>query len=60
MKKIPKINSNAYGWKWILLSVLIGGVLPLLIRLITGKFLWQLCVAGRRGDMLKRSTEFRH
>ena len=46
MKKIPKINSNAYGWKRILLSVLIGGALPLLIRLITGKFLWQLCVAG--------------
>ncbi|MGN1112667.1 MAG: hypothetical protein ACI4RP_05630 [Acutalibacteraceae bacterium] len=48
MKKpiIPKINSIHFGGKWIGLALLIGGVIPFVIRLLFNIFLWELCVIG--------------
>lgn len=48
MKKliIPKINSIHFGGKWIGISFLVGGIIPLSIWLIFHIFLWELCVIG--------------
>ena len=48
MKKpaIPKINSIHFGAKWIGVSFLIGGVIPLIIWLLFHIFLWGFCVIG--------------
>ena len=48
MKKplIPKINSIHFGGLWIAIGVGVGGVLPLLIWLISRRFVWPLCALG--------------
>ena len=48
MKKplIPKINSIHFGGLWIAIGIGIGGVLPLLIWLISRRFVWPLCALG--------------
>ena len=43
---IPKINSINIGGKWIGIALLIGGVIPFVIWLVSRKFLWEFCVAG--------------
>ena len=45
-KRKAKINSIHFGGQWIMAGVIVGGVLPALIYLAAGVFLWQLCVAG--------------
>lgn len=46
MKRIPKIHSHSYGGAWILAGLVVGGLIPLVIRLVTGRFFWQFCIAG--------------
>ena len=48
MKKprIPKINSIHFGGLWIAVGIGVGGVLPLLIWLISSRFVWPLCALG--------------
>ena len=44
--RIPKINSIHFGAKWIAISLVIGLLLPAVIRIITGVFYWGLSIAG--------------
>ena len=44
-----KINSIHFGLPWIGLSLLVGLVIPLMVRLFTGLFPWPLSVAGGAG-----------
>ena len=44
-----KINSIHFGLPWIGLSLLVGLVIPLMVRLFTGVFPWPLSVAGGEG-----------
>ncbi|MGN0907655.1 MAG: hypothetical protein ACI4NM_10940 [Bullifex sp.] len=44
-----KINSLHFGLPWIGISLFVGLVIPLVIRSITGKFLWLLSAAGGIG-----------
>ncbi|SEK64890.1 hypothetical protein [Ruminococcus albus] len=44
--RIPKINSLDFGAKWIAVSLVIGLLLPAVIRIITGVFCWGLCIIG--------------
>ena len=44
-----KINSIHFGLPWIGLSLLVGLVIPLMVRLFTGVFPWPLSVAGGAG-----------
>ena len=44
--RIPKINSLHFGAKWIAVSLVIGLLLPAVIRIITGVFCWGLCIIG--------------
>ena len=48
MKKprIPKINSIHFGGLWLAVGLGVGGVLPLLIYLISRRFIWPLCALG--------------
>ena len=46
MKMLPKINSIHFGGQWILASILVGMILPLLIWIFTGRFIWLLCIIG--------------
>ena len=43
---IPKINSLHFGGLWIAIGVGVGGVLPLLIYLISRRLVWPLCALG--------------
>jgi hypothetical protein len=45
-KPIPKINTFAYGGRWIAAGLIIGIVLPLILRLVLGRILWPLVIAG--------------
>lgn len=45
-RRIPKINTIHYGGKWIAAGILTGGVLPGIIWLASGIWLWGLCIAG--------------
>lgn len=44
-----KINSLHFGLPWIGLSLLVGLVIPLIVRLITGVFPWPMAIAGGAG-----------
>ena len=44
-----KINSIHFGLPWIGISLLVGLVIPPMIRLFTGVFPWPLSVAGGAG-----------
>ena len=44
-----KINSIHFRLPWIGLSLLVGLVIPLMVRLFTGVFPWPLSVAGGTG-----------
>ena len=44
-----KINSIHFGLPWIGISLLVGLVIPLMVRLFTGVFPWPLFVAGGAG-----------
>ena len=44
--RIPKINSLHFGAKWIAVSLVIGLLLPVVIRIITGVFYWGLSIIG--------------
>ena len=44
--RIPKINSIHFGAAWILLSLVVGLLLPAVIRIITGIFYWKMCIIG--------------
>ena len=44
-----KINSLHFGLPWIGVSLLVGLVILLVLRSVTGKFLWLLSVAGGTG-----------
>lgn len=44
--RIPKINSIHYGGRWIGVGIFTGGVLPVFFFLVTGVWLWGLCIAG--------------
>lgn len=45
-RHIPKINTIHYGGKWIAAGILTGGILPGLFWLLSGVWLWGLCIAG--------------
>ena len=47
--RIPKINSNSYGGKWIAVSFLIGVVIPLILWLVFGKVYWIFVILGGLG-----------
>lgn len=47
--RIPKINSNSYGGKWIAVSFLIGAVIPLILWLVFGKVYWIFVILGGLG-----------
>ena len=44
--RIPKINSVHFGAKWIVISLVIGLLLPAVIWIITGVFYWGLSIIG--------------
>ncbi|MDD7536805.1 MAG: hypothetical protein SPK48_09305 [Bullifex sp.] len=44
-----KINSIHFGLPWIGISLLVGLVIPFMVRLFTGVFPWPLSVAGGAG-----------
>ena len=44
--RIPKINSVHFGAKWIVISLVIGLILPAVIRIFTGVFYWRLSIIG--------------
>ena len=48
MKKpvTAKINSIRFGGRWIGIGILTGTVVPLAVWLLSGVFLWGLCIAG--------------
>lgn len=48
MKKpvTAKINSIRFGGRWIGTGILTGAVVPLAVWLLSGVFLWGLCIAG--------------
>lgn len=43
---MPKINSNHFGAIWIVISLVIGILLPAVIRLTTDVFYWELSIIG--------------
>lgn len=47
--KIPKINSNSFGGKWIALSFLVGAVIPLILWFVFGKVYWIFVILGCLG-----------
>ena len=47
--RIPKINSNSYGGKWIALSFLVGVVTPLILWFVFGKVYWIFVILGGLG-----------
>ena len=47
--RVPKINSNSYGGKWIAVSFLIGAVIPLILWLVFGKVYWIFVILGGLG-----------
>ena len=44
--RIPKINSIHFGAAWILLSLVVGLLLPAVIRIITGVFCVRMSIIG--------------
>ncbi|SFC98667.1 hypothetical protein [Ruminococcus albus] len=44
--RIPKINSIHFGAAWIVLSLVVGLLLPAVIRIITGVFYWKMSIIG--------------
>ena len=46
MKRFPKINTSEYGGKWVGTGVFVGIVLPFFLRLVLGRILWPLVIAG--------------
>jgi hypothetical protein len=44
--RIPKINSIHFGAAWILLSLVVGLLLPAVFRIITGIFYWKMSIIG--------------
>ena len=47
--KVPKINSNSYGGKWIGASLLVGAVVPFVLWLVFHKVYWIFVIAGGIG-----------
>lgn len=45
-KKNSKINSINFGLQWISAAVIIGVIIPLVIKLIFKAFCWPLCIVG--------------
>lgn len=46
LMRIPKINTNRYGEKWIAAGVIIGVVIPLILWLIVGRIFWIPVIIG--------------
>ena len=46
---MKKIKTKRFALPWIGISLLVGLVIPLVLRSVTGKFLWPLSVAGGIG-----------
>lgn len=44
--RMPKINSIRFGAVWIVISLVIGILLPAVIWIITGSFYWGLSIIG--------------
>ena len=44
--RIPKINSVHFGARWIIISLVIGILLPAVIWIITDVFFWGLSIIG--------------
>ena len=44
--RMPKINSIHFGATWIVISLVIGLLLPAVIWIITGAFYWGLSIIG--------------
>lgn len=44
--RIPKINSIHFGAAWIVLSLVVGLLLPAVFRIITGIFYWKMSIIG--------------
>jgi len=44
--RIPKINSNSYGGRWIGSGIVIGAVIPFLLWLLFHKFYWGFSILG--------------
>ncbi len=45
-KGIPKIHSNRFGGVWIAAGLIVGAVVPLILRFVTGRIVWGLVIAG--------------
>ena len=45
-RRFPKINTIAYGGRWIAGGLLIGGAVPAFVWLAFHVFLWIACLAG--------------
>lgn len=43
---MQKINSIHFGLPWILISLLVGIVIPIIIKLFTGIFMWPFTLVG--------------
>lgn len=43
---MPKINSIRFGAAWIVISLVIGLLLPVVIWITRGVFYWGLCIIG--------------
>ena len=46
---MQKINSIRFSLPWILISLLVGIVIPIIVRFITGKFMWPFSLVGGIG-----------
>ena len=44
--RMPKINSIRFGAAWIVISLVIGLLLPVVIWITRGVFYWGLCIIG--------------
>ena len=44
--RMPKINSIRFGAAWIVISLVIGILLPAVIWIVTGAFYWGLSIIG--------------
>ncbi len=46
---MQKINSIRFSLTWILISLLVGIVIPIIVRFFTGKFMWPFSLVGGIG-----------
>lgn len=46
---MQKINSIHFGLPWILISLIVGVVIPVIIKFITGIFMWPFSLVGGIG-----------